>query len=175
VLKALRSGSLAATIVVAVLVVACGHATPTVLAVPSAPSGGPLVIVETRGGECPNGACGTRIVIETDGRVHASAPAPIELRHLTVDMVEALGKEVGRADFARLRTKSFTGTCPTTYDGQETVYTFATTTGTERIASCEFVVDPANPLFAAVGAALVSAGRPLIPRRGADRILIAAR
>ena len=45
------------------------------------------------------------------------------------------------------------------FDGQETVYTFTTPSGTERIASCEVDIDPAHPLFVAVSAALAAVER----------------
>jgi hypothetical protein len=160
VLTARRIGSLAATFVVALLLVACGHELPGVQPAPSRASNGPLVIVETRGGECPAGPCGSTIVIEADGRVRTTTPAPVELRLLQDNLLDALKTEIGQADFVRLKSQPFTGTCPTAYDGQEMVYTFSTLSGTERIASCEFEVDPANPLFAVVAAALLSVGRP---------------
>jgi hypothetical protein len=148
------------TFVVALLLVACGHEFPGVRPAPSRASNGPLVTVETRGGECPAGPCGSTIVIEADGRVRTTTPAPVELHHLQDDQLDAITKEIGQADFVRLKSRPFTGTCPTAYDGQEMVYTFSTPSGMERIASCEFEVDPANPLFAVVAAALLSVGRP---------------
>jgi hypothetical protein len=45
------------------------------------------------------------------------------------------------------------------FDGQETIYTFATASGVERIASCEVEVDPSDPLFVAVSAALATVDR----------------
>jgi hypothetical protein len=121
---------------------------------------GPLVIVETRGGECPQGACESKIAIEPDGRVHATAPDRLELGTLAGPALEALLTEIGKTDFAALKSHPFTGTCPVAFDGQETIYTFTTASGTERIASCEVVVDPAAPLFVAVTAALASARQP---------------
>lgn len=120
----------------------------------------PLVTVETRGGLCPKGACGSTIAIEADGRVHAIAPASAELGTAPDGVFEALATEIAQADFVALKGHPFTGTCPIAYDGQETIYTFTTASGAERIASCEFVVDPAAPLFLAVAAALASAAAP---------------
>ncbi len=57
-------------------------------------------------------------------------------------------------DFAVLRAHPFTGECPTAFDGQEIVYTFAAPSGTERIASCEVDIDEGLPLFVAVATAL---------------------
>jgi hypothetical protein len=130
---------------------------PSVSAQPatsSPPSSGLLVTVETRGGMCLQGACGSTIAIETDGRVHAIAPAPAELGTLPVRTLEALTTEITQADFAALKSHPFTDTCPIAYDGQETIYVFSTSSGPERLASCEVVVDPTAPLFLAVAAAL---------------------
>ena len=130
---------------------------PSMSAQPAAsspPLGGPLVTVETRGGMCLQGACGSTIVIETNGRVHAIAPAPAELGTLPDRALEALTTEIAQADFAALKSHPFTDTCPIAYDGQETIYVFTTSSGPERIASCEVVVDPTAPLFLAVAAAV---------------------
>ena len=59
-------------------------------------------------------------------------------------------------DFATIRAVAFDGECPVNFDGQEFIYEFGAPGGVERIASCEFVVDPAHPLFAAVDAALTA-------------------
>lgn len=126
---------------------------------PSSPPAGPLVSVETRGGECPQGACGSTIVIEANGRVHATAPAPAELGSLPDVLLDGLATEISKADFAAVKSHPFTGTCPVAFDGQETIYTFTTPSGTERIASCEVDIDPAHPLFVAVSAALAAAQR----------------
>jgi len=142
---------------VSLAVVACGWEFPGLQPAPLASAegpAGPLVIVETRGGECPQGPCGSTIAIEPDGRIHATAPERQELGTLSGSALEALVTEIGRTDFAVLKSHPFTGTCPTAYDGQETIYMFNTASGTERIASCEVVVDTAAPLFVAIGAAM---------------------
>jgi hypothetical protein len=120
----------------------------------SIPPSGPLVTVETRGGMCIEGACGSTIAIEVDGRIHAIAPAPAELGTVPGRALDALITEIAQADFPALKSHPFTDTCPIAYDGQETIYTFTTTSAAQRIASCEVVVDPAAPLFLAVDAAM---------------------
>ena len=126
---------------------------------PSSPPAGPLVTVETRGGECPDGTCGSTIVIESDGRVHATAPTAAELGSLPEVTLEGLATEISKTDFGALKSHPFTGTCPVAFDGQETVYIFVTASGAERIASCEVVVDPSDPVFIAVSAALAALDR----------------
>jgi hypothetical protein len=162
-----RPDALLTIFLVAVLLAACSRSTsPSVIssvppAAPAASPGpsGPLVTVETRGGLCAQGDCGLTIAIEADGRVHAIAPAPAELGTAPDAAIEALTTEIAQTDFAALKSRPFTGTCPIAYDGQETVYTFTTASGAERIASCEVIVDPGAPLFVAVAAALAAAGR----------------
>ena len=74
-------------------------------------------------------------------------------------VLEGLATEISKADFGALKSRPFTGTCPVAFDGQETIYTFATPSGAVRIASCEVEVDPSDPLFVAVSAALATVGR----------------
>jgi hypothetical protein len=158
----LRSAAILATFLVALLVGGCsGSPPPTVVpsvsaqpAASSPPPSGPLATVETRGGMCLEGACDSTIAIETEGRVHAIAPAPAELGTLPDRTLEALTTEIAQADFAALKSHPFTDTCPIAYDGQETIYVFTTSSWPERIASCEVVVDPTAPLFLAVAAAV---------------------
>jgi hypothetical protein len=167
-----RSAALLTLFVVASLVAGCsGPPSPSIASstapsvppstlAPSASPSRPLVTVETRGGMCAQGACDSTIAIEADGRVHAIAPAPAELGTLPDRTLEAITTEIAQADFAALTSRPFTGTCPIAFDGQETIYTFTTTSGAQRIASCEVVVDPAAPLFVAVSAALAGVVAP---------------
>jgi hypothetical protein len=115
---------------------------------------GPLVTIETRGGECPQGACGARVAIERDGRLHRLEPDPGEMASLPADIIASIDGAIRATDFADLRSRPFTGECPVNVDGQETIYEFSTPSGVERIASCEVEIDPAHPLFLAVEAAL---------------------
>ena len=131
---------------------------------PATPSPEPvsaLVTIETRGGECPDGACGSVVAIEGDGRVHQLEPAEFVIGQVPPELVEALRIEIEQANFPLILSRPFTDTCPTAYDGQETIYVFTAALGTrfERIASCEVVVDPSHPLYVAVSAALGAVGR----------------
>lgn len=118
-----------------------------------APSG-PLVTIEAHGGLCPEGECRSLVAIERDGRLHRLAPDTGEMATLEPRIVTAIEVAIASTDFAALRSRPFTGTCPTAFDGQELIYTFATPSGEERLASCEVEIDSAHPLFVAVGAAL---------------------
>jgi len=164
----LRSAALLTVFLVASLFAGCSGPPSSSIASSASPSAvissptpsRPLVTVETRGGMCAQGACGSTIVIEADGRVHAIAPAPAELGTAPGRGLEALNTEIAQADFAALTSHPFAGTCPIAFDGQETVYTFSIGSDTQRIASCEVIIDPAAPLFVAVTAALADAGHP---------------
>jgi hypothetical protein len=124
----------------------------SVLPVPS----GPLVTVTTRGGECVDGPCGSAIAIERDGQVRQVAPQAADLGALPAAVLDALDSAVKTANFEAIRARKFTGECPTAYDGQEQIYEFSAPSGVQRVASCETEIDPNQPVFAAVTAALQS-------------------
>ena len=125
-------------------------------ATPSGAAVSALVTIETRGGECPADACGSLVAIEADGRVRQLQPTELVIGQVPSDLLEALRIEIDRANFALIESRRFTETCPTAYDGQETIYVFNHLMGSawERIASCEVAIDPNHPLFAAVAAVM---------------------
>ena len=120
---------------------------------------GALVTVETRGGLCVDGPCGTTIVIERDGRIREAAKPPNDLGTVPPAGLAALGAAIRTTDLAALRSHPFTGECPTAFDGQEIVFEFGAPGGLQRIATCEVDVDFGLPLFVAVATAL----GPLVP------------
>ena len=128
--------------------------TPSPSVAAATPFAFPLVSVEYRGGECPSGACDRLLNIEADGRIHEVIPKDRVLGTAPPEVIDALRTEVEQADYAAIKSRPFTGTCPTAVDGQETTYTFHVTTGDREIASCTVAIDPADPLFVAVEAAL---------------------
>jgi hypothetical protein len=119
---------------------------------------GPLVTVTTRGGECPDGPCGSTVVIERNGQVHQTAPKEAAFAVVAADTLAALDAAVRATNFDAIRSRKFTGQCPTAYDGQEVIYEFGAPGGVQRIASCETEIDPSHPVFAAVAAVLAGAG-----------------
>lgn len=120
----------------------------------SLPPPGPLVAVETRGGHCVGGTCGSTVILDTDGTVRTAAKPPAELGTVPDEDVAGLAALIASTDFAAVKSHPFNGTCPVAFDGQEVVYEFTTTDGVERIESCVTEVDPAHPLFAAVSGVL---------------------
>ena len=122
---------------------------------------GPVLTMTTRGGECPEGMCGSAVVIERDGRVHRLAPDPADLGTVPPNAMAALDALVRTTNFDAIRARPFTGTCPMAYDGQEVIFEFGAPGGIERVASCETEIDLDSPLFAAVNAAFQGASVPL--------------
>jgi hypothetical protein len=120
---------------------------------------GPLLTVESRGGECLAAPCGSTVIVERDGTVHSAAKPPNDLGTIPADQLTALESAIKLTDFAVLKSHPFTGECPTNFDGQELVFEFGAPGGTQRIATCEVEVDYGSPLFVAVSAAL----GPFIP------------
>jgi hypothetical protein len=129
-------------------------ASPIATTAPSSVANGPLITVETRGGECPNGPCGSLIDIGSDGSIHQVRPTDQDLGTIPKAELDALAAEIERANFLLIESRPFTGECPTAFDGQETIYTFHLQTGDEAIATCKVAIDPNHPLFLAVGAAM---------------------
>jgi hypothetical protein len=157
-----RSRIATATFLIAVLlpIVLAGCAFlsggPTTSPEPSASTAppGPLVSVETRGGNCMAGACGSIVVLDSDGRVRTAAKPPNELGTVPTEDVTGLAALIEATDFDAIRAHPFTGTCPVAFDGQEVVYEFTTSDGVERIESCVTEIDPQHPLFEAIAGIL---------------------
>lgn len=122
--------------------------------VPSPADGGRLVTVEAHGGRCPEGECRTVFAIESDGLVHQLEPDEAEIHRVTDQTIDAYRAALSVTDFNAIRSRPFTGDCPTAFDGMELIYTFATPAGPERIASCDVEIDRQAPLFVAVDAIL---------------------
>ena len=147
-------GALPLTVLL-VLLAACS---PAAVASLLPPSTLPLVTVTTSGGHCLEGACGSTLVIERDGRLRQTAPEEVVLGQVPGEALVALDGAIKTTDFAAIRARPFTGECPVNFDGQEVIYEFGAPGGVERIASCETEVDPDHPLFVAVQAALAAGG-----------------
>ncbi len=148
-------------ILLALVTAACGVSatasgpapSPVVSGVATVPST-VLLTVESRGGECLDGPCGSTIAVYSDGTVRSAAKPPNVLGTIPTAQLAALASAIKLTDFALLKSRPFTGECPTNFDGQEFIFEFAAPGGTERIATCEVDVDYGVPLFVAVSAAL---------------------
>lgn len=114
----------------------------------------PLLSVETIGGECAEGTCHRLMNLEADGTLHEVIPQTRVVGTVPKDLVDALQVEMNRADYRLIKSRPFTGECPTAVDGQETIYTFHVLTGDQTIASCKVAIDANHPLFRAASAVL---------------------
>jgi hypothetical protein len=130
---------------------------PTQVPTVSSSSGAPLVTVAFQGGMCPAGECkGLRATLYRDG----SYEGPDLQRKCCISSQEIadLAREIDGANYVDIRSKKFTGTCPTAFDGQEIIYTFHTPGGEQIIASCQVEIDHTAPPFRALEAVLSAAG-----------------
>ena len=94
--------------------------------VPSPAESGRLVTVEAHGGRCLDGECRRVVAIESDGLVHQLEPDEVEIHRVTDKTVDVYRAALGITDFDVIRSRPFTGECPTAFDGMEVIYTFAT-------------------------------------------------
>jgi hypothetical protein len=134
-----------------VLSAAACSAAPAVL---PAPASGPLAVVESSGGHCRTGTCGSRVEISAGGTVQRDGGAPATIPPVVFDrLVEALRG----TDFAAIQAQPFVGDCPTAYDGQELHYSFATPGGPVAFSSCEVAIDLTHPLFVVLEQAVAAA------------------
>jgi hypothetical protein len=141
---------LVATIALAVALGACQATGGGIV-----PGTGPLVTVQMRGGMCADGGvCESSVILERDGRVHAAAKPPNDLGVVDAATMATLTNLVQQTDYATLKSKPFTGECPTNFDGQELIFEFAAPGGNQVIAQCQVDIDWGHPLFVAVGTAL---------------------
>jgi hypothetical protein len=143
-------------LLLSVVVVACGTAaaTPSPTPSPTPTPSGPLLTIESRGGHCMDGPCGQTLIVEYDGRVHEAAKPPNDLGFVEPDILAELKTAIAEADFAAIKARPFTDTCPTAYDGMEIVVDFGTASGTEHIEGCQVAIDWAAPPFLTIKAAL---------------------
>lgn len=109
-----------------------------------------LLEIEYRGGDCPNG-CSTKYAISRMGFFTKDDYTGQNTFHLgkALDQVKITGliQEIEKADFSLIRSKPFTGVCPTAFDGQEITYKFYTTQTLETVSSCQTEIDYNSELF----------------------------
>jgi len=96
-------------------------------------SGVPIVVVTRHGGLCITGTeCRSELRID-DLTISGDGYRP---RPLAPSERVALLRAIGKLDLKYLRAHPFTGTCPTAYDGSESIYRFR---GFPRaLASCTY-------------------------------------
>jgi hypothetical protein len=99
----------------------------------TAATSGPIAVVVRSGGLCPSGRRCRTVFRITDTAIKADGYVSRPLRRAA--RAELL-RAIDSLDLAELRAHPFKGTCPTAYDGGESVYSFRGFH--HRIASCTY-------------------------------------
>ena len=81
----------------------------------------PLVVVVRHGGLCVTGGECRAVFRITDTTISGNG---FRARRLSSSARRSLIRAIGALDAASLRRHPFAGTCPTAYDGQESIYRF---------------------------------------------------
>lgn len=103
-----------------------------------------LVALYAHGGLCPAGnECTSTTTISIDGSVEFNNA---KKTNVSMEQINKLQELINNTNFSEIKSKKFTGTCPTAYDGQEVIYTFNTPNNPETIASCTVEIDINSPL-----------------------------
>ncbi len=109
------------------------------------PADGIVVRINRHGGLCRTGTeCSSTVLVMSDKRIVVDGKMKTMM---AASDFASLSSHINNANFAEIKKKKFTGTCPTAYDGTESIYTIATPGGIEVIKSCETDIDPHDPLF----------------------------
>lgn len=155
-------------VTVAVLVVV-GFVYYTRQAVPDVPNTVMEILrVRAEGGLCIYGQCGSETVFYTTGRYTYKEGQRDEVEgKISMEDITTLGRLINAADFAVIKSRPFTDTCPIAYDGQEFIYTFSEKN--EMISSCKVVVDQEDPLFAHIHNLLAQVHAQAAPEEPAFR------
>lgn len=109
-----------------------------------------LLKIDVRGGRCRTGECFTKILIDKEGNYKVDANFGKKSGKLEVTDLTELESLLTQADFKVIKAKKFTGDCPTSFDGQEFIYSFRHSGKTEVISSCKIEIDYESPLFSLV-------------------------
>jgi lysylphosphatidylglycerol synthetase-like protein (DUF2156 family) len=108
----------------------------------------PKVEVYSHGELCPEGECQSTFTIYNNGTYGYDGNVQ---GLLTPHQLGQLFNEMLNADYEQIKSRKFTGMCPTAYDGQEVVYTFYVTQNEiHRIASCEVQIDSNQEPFKSI-------------------------
>jgi hypothetical protein len=109
---------------------------------------GDLAAVEFHGGTCLGGVpCGGSYELRADGSCAIDGKPVGNIGRADAERVRDLAE---RADYAQIRSRKFTGTCPTEQNDEEAVYYFRSQKGVERIAGCAVAIEDENEPFKAL-------------------------
>jgi hypothetical protein len=121
----------------------------------------PLMSIHTGGGLCPYGGCSAFIIIKRNGLVlnGTGGSKSITTRKLNNTEIIKLTGLINSENFSVLISHKFTGTCPTAYDGQESIYVFNTSNGNVTIDSCVVAINYTDPLFSEINLIISSVNK----------------
>lgn len=112
-----------------------------------------VVKIIDSGGLTPAGLGHREFVVKQDGSYiltdNVSGKHTGRVRKKEVLKLQALIKT---ADFKTIKSRQFSGNCPSNYDGQERTYVFNTEKGMQTIPSCTYAIDGSLPLFKTIDA-----------------------
>lgn len=120
---------------------------PAATTIPPTPIGPTLVQVVHTGGMCPDGPCGSTTTIRRDGTYLVDDEKKGLLTKVELDL---LVQQVAQTNFAAIKSRKFTGTCPSAYDGSAATYTFYLSSGSEVLDACQVQVDETKLPFSTI-------------------------
>jgi hypothetical protein len=137
-------GVLVAGIIVGAALAACGGA-----GAPAPNPTDPLISIHAEGGMCVYGSgCSrdTEILQNGSFTIKDGSGATIN-GQLDDATLTQLKDAIKAADFAEIKSKPFTDTCPIAFDGQKYIFTIHRDGQPEELDSCVYALDMESPLF----------------------------
>ena len=119
-----------------------------------------LAAIQRRGGMCPDGACGTSLVVTADGGWVRTGIARQQDDSGTLTPAQLQTVEDAVASTTLGDAAKFDGVCPTSYDGQETVVYWRVDGDLHTAASCTVEFPPTDPLIRALTSTVEDLGGP---------------
>ncbi len=92
--------------------------------------------------------CTPELIVTADGEyIYRSYKGKLISGTLSHLEMTRLKRRIAETNFALIKAKTFTDTCPIAYDGVEIIYTFPLGKIVEEISSCQYILDGKNQLF----------------------------
>ena len=110
-----------------------------------------LIKIESGGGRCFDGPCYSKLIIFEDGSYNLSdSNKQVKIGNIDFTNLSELKQLIDTSNFDDIKSRIFTGTCPTAYDGPVNVYTFFFDDSLESISDCKYELNYSTGLFAKV-------------------------
>lgn len=103
-------------------------------------SSSPILTIQTTGGLCPYGLCGSETTVMSDGGYsRRNGEDDPRTGVLQPGVIGDLRRQIDDADYDDIRSRPFTGTCPSAYDGTEYIYILRPKyKAAQTISSCQY-------------------------------------